>query len=1038
MRTFLRYLEETMKKTKVAVLVSLLASVPVCASVNSLDNILDAINKLENKKEPKCYATASRLEDFMFGTPLSDSARFSKNLLQKHYIELLWQAASKLAHEQNEEFVLQSHISQAQKSYFTVTQLENGHWSLAFPSGKTLTLNKNDKRQYESIAYSLRAVLAAQQDVLLSPDDTLLPLSDLAVEELKNSLDFYTLAALKVADNQAKANDERDVSDSLLQSVWLQLGLQKSGENQVAEKRDYAPIKSPLLKEMMERKLTSYASYNKVSNQVFLRNLQVYFARVTWPSDESEGQAIIDKFTQLVTDFSADLYAGAQADAMKRNASLISEEDVHHFTRHFIPHYLNEFEDVVFFPKLEKDQQVYMESYDMDAFRDVGGHWIYLNNAINRNGFQLYLEPDPFAAELLVENIAQYAVLLLRVAGNIVKAEDKEYLQAKYLDQAVAELDRKLALHNAAKDTSNASEALVSVDSGSRVTGALFADVTAQAGINYRHTSSDWLNRQLRSFIKVDESNGILTIPPAFGGSGIATKDINNDGLIDILVLGGRGNSLYINDGKGGFADKTQEFGLDWQRPEDKLPGESRQPIIADLDNDGWQDIIITYVNDSHRVYRNIEGKRFEDVTDIASLGGKDLVGGPATVFDYDNDGDLDVYITYFGNYIKGDLPTLKRHNANGSPNQLFENQGGFKFKNVTEGSGLDNRGWSQAVAHTDLNNDGWQDVIVGNDFGVNGYYLNQGDGTFTEVSRAAGTDKPSYTMGIGITDLNQDQLPDVYISNIVTMNKDESYILPNQDTRLKFNADKLANMRVVEANDLFISKSGKKALEFQASDKIGRGYSSTGWSWGASFFDADLDGDDDLYVLNGMNEFNLYSSKNPYYQDPEGNANPDVIFPVSEREQNVYFENKAGKLQNASKGSGLDILSNSRSAGYFDYDGDGDLDVVINNYHESLSLFRNNAEASHNNWLKVKLTGDPKQKVNADAIGARIYVTLPNGHKIWREIRGTDGYMSVNPSEQHFGLGQAKKVDVEVVWPNKKVQKFAGVNVNQRLALHL
>ena len=331
-------------------------------------------------------------------------------------------------------------------------------------------------------------------------------------------------------------------------------------------------------------------------------------------------------------------------------------------------------------------------------------------------------------------------------------------------------------------------------------TATYFTDVTDQVGIDVEHRSSDWLSRLLRSYLPGGDNVGNITIPPAFGGAGVAAEDVNGDSLPDLLILSGRGNRLYLNDGDGGFRDVTATAGIDWRRPADGLPGEPRQPIIADLDNDGLQDILITYVNDPHRLYRNVGNLRFVDVTERANLGGDGLVGGPATVFDYDRDGLLDVYITYFGDYVHGVLPTLRRRNANGLPNRLFRNTGSLTFEDVTDGSGVDDTGWAQAVVHTDLDGDGWQDLIVGNDFGINGYYRNRGDGTFENIAERLGTDKPSYTMGFGLTDLNEDGAPDVYVSNIVTMNKDETYVLPNQDTPAKFDPDKLANMRVVEA----------------------------------------------------------------------------------------------------------------------------------------------------------------------------------------------------------------------------------------------
>lgn len=1017
-----------------------------CFSANaqndSLDEILSAINKLEAKSEPKCYATASRLEDFMFGTPLDNEARFAKNILQKQFIKSLWKKASLLAAKEEESVILASHVNEVSNDTFTVSNDANGHWQLHFPNNQTLTLHKDDKRQYASIAYSLRAVLAVQQDILLDFDSDLPPLSTKAIDTIKNTLDFYTLAVLKIADNKAKLNNERLISVSNINQTWqgfLNVKTANPASNHAKAQKDYAPIKPNLLLQMADIKLDAYAQYNQVSNQLFLRNLQVYFARVTWPKEQQDADQVINTFSSLMEAFSSQLYQGAQQIAMLNDQHVIREQDIYEFAQQFIPHKINEYEDALFFPNLAKHQQTYIESYDMDAFRDAGVHWQYLLQAIDKHNFTLYLEPDPFAAELLVENIAQYGVLLFRIAGELVLNDDKKRLSADFLTLAQQTIVQRTALHRQAKPNKQQQQTIGSSTSPavSDVDTLRFSEISGLAGIDYQHRSSDWLNRQLRTFIKTGENRGNITIPPAFGGSGVAVEDINNNGYMDILLLGGRGLALYINQGDGTYRERSDAFGLRWKRHTDDMPGEMRQPIIADIDNDGWQDIVITFVNDKHRVYRNLEGKSFEDVTTTAALGGENLVGGPATVFDMDNDGDLDVYITYFGNYLKGDLPTLNRYNTNGSPNQLFKNMGNFTFKNVTSHSGLGNTGWAQAVAHTDLNNDNWQDIIVGNDFGTNGYYINQKDNTFKEVSATLNTDKPSYTMGIGIADLNADQLPDFYISNIVTMNKDETYVLPNVDTQAKFNADKLATMRVVEANDLFLSQSNQ-ALSYENSTLVERGYSSTGWSWDGDFFDYDLDGDDDLYVLNGMNEFNVYSSKNPYYQDPKGNEISNIVMPVSPLETNVFFENRNGKLNYVNQRSGLDVLSNSRSASYFDHDNDGDLDIIVNNYHESALLFKNNLDKTQRNWLKVKLTGDPKQNVTQDAIGAKLLVTLPNGQKIWREVRSTDGYMSVHPKQQHFGLGSAKKVDVEVIWPNGKVEKMEAIQANQVLNIAL
>jgi hypothetical protein len=200
-----------------------------------------------------------------------------------------------------------------------------------------------------------------------------------------------------------------------------------------------------------------------------------------------------------------------------------------------------------------------------------------------------------------------------------------------------------------------------------------FTEITDALGLHFEHRNSDWLSRLIRSYVlKEDEQLARLAIPPAFGGAGVAAGDIDNDGWDDILLLGGMGNTLYKNDGGQRFIDITSASGLSLPQV-DASYGEPRQPIIADFNNDGLQDILITYVNAPHQLYKNLGGGTFEAMSEHAGLGGTGLVGGPATAFDFDRDGLLDVYIGYFGNYLAGQLPTLKRHNDNGSPNVLFK-----------------------------------------------------------------------------------------------------------------------------------------------------------------------------------------------------------------------------------------------------------------------------------------------------------------------------------------------------------------------------
>jgi hypothetical protein len=1003
-------------------------------SPNSTAIIIDKIATLENVRDPKCYATANRLEDFMYGTPLHEDARILKFDIQKELVRYVRQRAAQNAKASARDTIFKEDILTAANLISTINKLETGDFTINISKAE-VKINARDYRQYASVAYAYRVLLSVEQDLMFASDQTALPMSPEAVAQLNEFLNVMTLCALQVADQFARNEDLSEVSEEIMKKSWLELFYQELDPPifNASDKEISIPVgvtNNKIIREIIRQKVHAYEQYNELNTKVFLRNIQVYFAKQKWPVDKMQSDQLKNYYLESLIAFANELLTQAEIISKQREESTMRWRDVNEALSQFMPFSVNQFEDVTFFP-LALQHAITIESYDLDAYRDSGIHWKVLEFALDDAGDQLMVL-DPQAAELVVEGIAQLGVLVLRLSGQSSKQLDHPHLMLQDMESALVQIQSIIDHYHEWASVENESKILSAAGETATTSNTIFIEKSKEIGIDFYHKSSDWLSRLIRSYlIKSDENLARLAIPPAFGGSGIAAEDINNDNLIDLLILGGEGNQLLLNTGSGSFIEITDQVKINHWNDDLNSFGEPRQPIIVDFDNDGLQDIFITYVNDMHQMFKNLGGGQFENVSHISRLDGRNKVAGPATCFDYDNDGLLDLYIGYFGNYLDGILPTLSRNNQNGMANKFYRNLGDFKFQefDYAADSATDN-GWTQALGHSDINHDGRQDLIVGNDFGVNRYYLNTTDSGFVEMSRIWKVDKPSYTMNVGIGDLNRDAFPDFYISNIVIMQKDEKYVAPNETTTMRFDPEKMANVRTVEANDLFLSKAGKNGLEaFELSTNVGRGFSSTGWSWDADFFDFDNDGDEDLYCLNGMNDFSVYSTENEYYADQTKSG--EVTYAQSNREQNVFFVNENGKLVNRAKELGADLLSNARSATYLDFDQDGDLDIAINNYHDRASFLENKQENT-NHWIKLKLIGDPAQGVNRDAIGANIVVNTKSIQGIWREVHSTNGYLSVHPKMQYIGLADSEEADIIVTWPNGRVVELKELPANR------
>lgn len=488
-------------------------------------------------------------------------------------------------------------------------------------------------------------------------------------------------------------------------------------------------------------------------------------------------------------------------------------------------------------------------------------------------------------------------------------------------------------------------------------------------------------------------------------GSGVAFFDYDGDGFVDVYFVNGADlpgftsktpptNKLYRSNGDSTFTDVTESAGVG-------DTGYGSGCAVGDYDNDGNLDLYVTNFG-KNVLYRNNGDGRFTDVTQRSGVGDVRWSLGCAFA-DYDNDGFLDLYVT---NYINFRLEEHKSCTQNGVatycppesfpglPDILYRNNGDGTFTDVTREAGVYNaESRSMAVVFGDYDDDGFVDCYVGVDTGENLLYRNAGDGTFESVGWMAGVEADENgnvqgTMGVDFGDCDNDELLD-----LVALNYQEQ---PN----------------AVYCND---GDGFFNDVSFIA----GMGYSLPYVGWGVDFFDVDNDGDKDLFIANGhlQDEVEKYDDTTTYAQ-----LNQLLI-----NSGKGVFVNGMTESQSA-----LGLLKVSRGLATGDYDNDGDLDLLISNASDSPDLIRNDG-GNRRNWVTIKTIGT---KSNRAGIGAKVKISALGLTQI-DEVRSGSGYLSQNDLRLHFGLGERKKIDfVEVRWPSGVVDTIRNIVPNQILVI--
>lgn len=580
--------------------------------------------------------------------------------------------------------------------------------------------------------------------------------------------------------------------------------------------------------------------------------------------------------------------------------------------------------------------------------------------------------------------------------------------------------------------------------------GFQFKNEIARSGITFRHQIVDDCGKELKAIL-YDH------------GTGLTAADIDGDGRIDIFFVNQIGGcELWRNLGDGKFENITASAGVG-------LPGRvCVGASFADLDNDGLPDLFVTTVKFGNVLFKNLGGGKFKDISKEAGL---DFVGhsSAGVMFDFDNDGLLDIFLVNTGTYTteekgRGGYYVGVTNVAMGfsmedrkEPSILYKNLGGMKFKNVSKEMHLQHDLWSGDATFCDVNADGFPDLFVLNMAGGSRYYENQGGKGFVDKTAQYFPKTPSGAMGVKFFDFNQDGLIDLYVTDMHSDMSPPQNIAGERNFRLSFEKSKSepwcgaswteeeranALKTLVYGNAFYLNQGAGKYQE--VSDQIN---AETYWPWGLSVGDLNADGFEDVFITSGMGYPFRYSLNNVLLNEG-GKRFYDAEFllgvepRLNSQIDEVYFtcdcsgEDKKNPLCYHKKGllPVRGVLS-SRSSLMFDVDGDGDLDLVVEDFNDRPQVLISNLtskKAIH--YLKIKLVGT---KSNRDGLGATVHVKA-GGKTYTQYYDGKSGYFAQSLLPMYFGLGDATRIDsIDVIWPSGTKQVISsGITPNHQMEI--
>jgi hypothetical protein len=556
----------------------------------------------------------------------------------------------------------------------------------------------------------------------------------------------------------------------------------------------------------------------------------------------------------------------------------------------------------------------------------------------------------------------------------------------------------------------------------------------------FEAVSSSKTNIHFANTITTNDSLNALSFDYIYNGGGVAIGDINNDSLPDIYFTGNQvSGKLYLNKGNFEFEDITVQAGVGTNR---WATGVS----MVDINADGFLDLYICVAGkdtsrSSNLLFINNGNQTFSEKAREYGLADTGY-STHAAFLDYDKDTDLDMYLLTNGyeSYARNNARPKLLKGESITTDRLYRNNGNNTFTNVSKEAGILVEGYGLGVAVSDINQDGWPDIYVANDFITNDIlWINNGDGTFTDKAAQSLKHQSHNGMGTDVADFNNDGLVDIVVLDM----------LPEDNLRQKSMFPSVKYDRfAMNLQYGYIPQYVRNTLQLNNGNgtfsEIGQlaGIHNTDWSWSALFADYDNDGYKDLFITNGYRkdvtdlDFVTYSRENAMFGTDEiiRQKNVKELEKLKGAHVHNYIYKNKGDLTFSDQSTqwGMAEPSYSNGAAYADLDKDGDLDLVINNIDSEASIYRNNTNIYlKNNYLQILLQGDTPNKAG---LGTKIRLFY-NGQQQYQECYPYRGYKSTVYTPIHFGLGNQTNVDsIEIQWPDGKYQLLKNIKSNQQL----